>query len=54
VKFEGTELWIKRNEYLLNRAENYFFWFTEFKLPLLRDRSENLSAKDVWDACLLK
>jgi len=25
VKFEGTELWIKRNEYLLNRAENYFF-----------------------------
>jgi hypothetical protein len=22
VKFEGTDLWIKRNEYLLNRAEN--------------------------------
>jgi hypothetical protein len=22
VKFEGTELWIKRNEYLLNRAAN--------------------------------
>lgn len=22
VKFEGSELWIKRNEYLLNRAQN--------------------------------
>jgi len=22
VKFEGTDKWIKRNEYLLNRGEN--------------------------------